>query len=570
MQIYISKNNQQSGPFDEKKVLEMLSSGQLAGSDFGIRHGEQNWVALSQMFQSSPPAQINGNQNLVNWAQQNLPQAIEIAHKSFASELSVYLIFLLIAGILPLLVGFGMARLSNPAIGIALMVIGGVLLVVLSFLFFIIFLVNRFSNRKNACAFNAQGLVGKNNTLYEWQKLKYVNYHKFRSTQVRGNLVAALISSVILYFIRLATIKDKREKSFSKAEFVFESGTLNVPVRIRNFSEIWDLIEKLPVQSKLEGKYDQNTPAELEGLGLNLQSGASVPISAAENQKSGNGLAVAIAAVCGLLLVGGLGLFTILYLFFGLPSQSYATSDSLTGKNSDLTNKSSSSTKSNSEAQIFADPSPEKKADFSMSADEFIRDTQDAKKMKQSLEKYEGKVIDITGRVYLFTAFDGKKVYLRTSGSPLAVEFDSPEAKKLENPVEDERVRAKCTAQNDIGFVLKNCFILERKPIMLADETPDFSLTSKEFWEQIEDSKLSYEARKKNREKYFGKIVAVSGNVKKISGDGHFLSVKENEWVTCYPDDKYKKLFTELAEGQAVVFRGVDDGIALKHCAISK
>lgn len=50
MQIYINKNNQQSGPFDEAKVLEMLGNGQLSTNDLGIRQGDSQWQKLGNLF----------------------------------------------------------------------------------------------------------------------------------------------------------------------------------------------------------------------------------------------------------------------------------------------------------------------------------------------------------------------------------------------------------------------------------------------------------------------------------------------------------------------------------------
>jgi hypothetical protein len=50
MSIYISKNNQQIGPFDESKVLEMLGSGQLSPDDFAIRQGGSQWQKLSELL----------------------------------------------------------------------------------------------------------------------------------------------------------------------------------------------------------------------------------------------------------------------------------------------------------------------------------------------------------------------------------------------------------------------------------------------------------------------------------------------------------------------------------------
>jgi hypothetical protein len=61
MRIYINKNNQQLGPFDEAKVLEMLGNGQLSPNDLAIRHGEKEWQTLSNFFPNignTPVAQV--------------------------------------------------------------------------------------------------------------------------------------------------------------------------------------------------------------------------------------------------------------------------------------------------------------------------------------------------------------------------------------------------------------------------------------------------------------------------------------------------------------------------------
>jgi GYF domain 2 len=50
MQIYINKNNQQLGPFDEEKVKEMLAKGEISLNDLGIRQGDVNWQELGAMF----------------------------------------------------------------------------------------------------------------------------------------------------------------------------------------------------------------------------------------------------------------------------------------------------------------------------------------------------------------------------------------------------------------------------------------------------------------------------------------------------------------------------------------
>ena len=50
MQIYISKNNQQLGPFEESRVLEMINAGELSANDLAIRQGDTEWQKLGNYF----------------------------------------------------------------------------------------------------------------------------------------------------------------------------------------------------------------------------------------------------------------------------------------------------------------------------------------------------------------------------------------------------------------------------------------------------------------------------------------------------------------------------------------
>ena len=50
MQIYINKNNQQLGPFDEAKVKEMLVKGEVYKNNLCIREGETNWQPLEVFY----------------------------------------------------------------------------------------------------------------------------------------------------------------------------------------------------------------------------------------------------------------------------------------------------------------------------------------------------------------------------------------------------------------------------------------------------------------------------------------------------------------------------------------
>lgn len=53
--IYVARNNQQFGQFDENKVSEMLRSGQFLPTDLGIRQGNQHWQQLSVLFPNNFP-----------------------------------------------------------------------------------------------------------------------------------------------------------------------------------------------------------------------------------------------------------------------------------------------------------------------------------------------------------------------------------------------------------------------------------------------------------------------------------------------------------------------------------
>jgi hypothetical protein len=54
MQMYVSKNGQQLGPFEESKVAEMLQNGQLSPQDLGFKQGQSQWQKLEILFPTQP------------------------------------------------------------------------------------------------------------------------------------------------------------------------------------------------------------------------------------------------------------------------------------------------------------------------------------------------------------------------------------------------------------------------------------------------------------------------------------------------------------------------------------
>lgn len=119
MSIYITKNNQQTGPFDESKVLEMLNSGQLSPDDFAIRQGANQWQKLGELFPNAgrqagtqPPfAQAVSQPQAVNQ-----PAAAPAApKKSRKGLLFGCLGILLFGGLVLAVLGFFAYRNMNPA-----------------------------------------------------------------------------------------------------------------------------------------------------------------------------------------------------------------------------------------------------------------------------------------------------------------------------------------------------------------------------------------------------------------------------------------------------------------------
>lgn len=96
MQIYINKNGQQFGPFDEAKVLEMLRSGKLLPTDLGIEHGQTNWQKLEVIF-----PQLTRSPNVAPIATPNS----EVNPPPRKSGISKGLIFGIVGGVGLLLIG---------------------------------------------------------------------------------------------------------------------------------------------------------------------------------------------------------------------------------------------------------------------------------------------------------------------------------------------------------------------------------------------------------------------------------------------------------------------------------
>lgn len=60
MQMYVNKNGQQLGPFEEAKVLEMLRGGQFSPNDLGFKQGQTQWQKLGEIFPAQSTSGFSG------------------------------------------------------------------------------------------------------------------------------------------------------------------------------------------------------------------------------------------------------------------------------------------------------------------------------------------------------------------------------------------------------------------------------------------------------------------------------------------------------------------------------
>lgn len=120
MSLYLYKNNQRFGPYEDARVLEMLGSGQVSPNDLGIREGDKDWQPLAKLFSDVPVAAA---QTLGPAAQVPSAQTVGIAAQASSSAQAgksgcrrFLGIFMLISGILIFSLG-GLATVVSFAMG---------------------------------------------------------------------------------------------------------------------------------------------------------------------------------------------------------------------------------------------------------------------------------------------------------------------------------------------------------------------------------------------------------------------------------------------------------------------
>jgi hypothetical protein len=111
MQLYIYKNNQQTGPFDEETVLNQLRSGALSAGDLGIRQGDSGWTPLGDIFAGriSEPSVFAPAPRPMAAAGQNFAAAAGPPPKSAGGCRVALGILMLVFGLLMFVGGLGIA-----------------------------------------------------------------------------------------------------------------------------------------------------------------------------------------------------------------------------------------------------------------------------------------------------------------------------------------------------------------------------------------------------------------------------------------------------------------------------
>lgn len=472
MSIYVMRKNQQAGPFEETKVLEMLGSGELSPDDLAIRRGEQKWQNLSAYFpnagNAAPPADVV-----------TAPSASKKSRKGLLFGFGVFfLVVLLTGGVLGVLA----VRNLYPS--------------------------------------------PDNEDLPETVKIGDSGEFKLKSRE-RGS---GNIRGTEKFFAGVYINKDFPNDN--------EKNIISLLSVYADEKAAKEALENELQKSCKKGEkpiYFLFVDSNMKETGASAAT-CAYPLYVLKDNK--------------LYSLGGPGVNVANWIAFAenLP---FNQGSRMMSKPDIPINQ----------PQTFPDPNPEKKADFQVNANDFYKEALKSENREAGIAKYKGKVVEISGRVASPDASNRKELRLGTEESSwVYLELGASQADKPQNIKEYERVRAKCDASVDIYQIeLMDCIILERKPAVMLDETPDITVPAKEFYEQAED----YE----NRKKYIGKIIDITGEVYKIGDDKNYFKVGE-QYLSCGNDKELMGQFYILKEGQKAVFRATYDGIALRRCIL--
>ena len=247
MQIYINKNGQQIGPFNQAKVEEMLRFGQILPTDLAIKQGDKNWTAVRNLFvqtsqNSTNPSDFN-NFQVVSWAKHRLINPVWVEHKFnsiFAKMVWFFALFFIPALFFIFAIYNLFARLTTTnSIGLFVMAI------IITLPFLIIWLIIRYTKQKQAIKLDSEGVETRNGKKYLWKDLYEVRYTASNSVRYNPNPIAMLIATIIVAIMFAGNDK-------TQIELIFANGKSVIPPLIYNQKEMLNLFETIP--AKVGGK----------------------------------------------------------------------------------------------------------------------------------------------------------------------------------------------------------------------------------------------------------------------------------------------------------------------------
>jgi hypothetical protein len=198
------------------------------------------------------------NQPVLNWAQQYLPQPVEVKVKDHKILLAVCfaILGLIFGGIALLFYVTAISTLvkSGWSQQVAAPLIGGTfMLFVLVAIVGGLLLLGKLTRRNFAKCMSANGVQTRSGRTYDWSNLHYLDYKKVHHARgsLRGAGLAGRVVSGAVTSAAQAAIFAGHEKV--TVEMVFANGKAVVPPLIHNQPEILGLLNSMPVQRRKEG-----------------------------------------------------------------------------------------------------------------------------------------------------------------------------------------------------------------------------------------------------------------------------------------------------------------------------
>jgi hypothetical protein len=189
----------------------------------------------------------NINQRVVNWAQQNLRQPLEVKLKEHKVLIGIcFAILVLIFGGLALIffaVAVSSLRTNGWSPDVTKGVVGGLFfLAVLAVFCGGLLLLGKLTRKKFVKTISADGVRTRGGQNYRWEDLRFLDYKKVNTQVNRQQLAVSATRAAIMAGVEKVTV-----------ELVFVNGKAVVPPLVRNQAEILALLNTIPAERRNDG-----------------------------------------------------------------------------------------------------------------------------------------------------------------------------------------------------------------------------------------------------------------------------------------------------------------------------